>query len=347
MPRIARIVALLFAAAPLVVAASEPPAIDPAFRYDEARQFDFWAGAWRVNLRIRQEDLSFDDAAIADARVWRILDGKATLELWDSAAIKGFSLRWFDREDDEWKLWLNWPAANRSAGSALSGRFRHGRGEFFAESTAADGATIRSRYTFSDIASDRLRWDDAYSTDGGNTWSANWIMEFTRTAAAALPPDNEDNAHTYHDGSRCTLPEFERINALAGLWRGRVQDTTHAGDQSDVVADMSIHRILDGCAVMAFLHAPDAPAATREFRLLTWNSIAEGYEENLLDNEPESPFRVRFGPHTPGGLVLQNTGAGHRARWQQAADGLLTIDEYRVPADSGSLARRRLTLRRR
>ncbi len=324
------------------IAATEPAANNDA----EASGFDFWIGAWRVNLRVRDDDLAWQDRVTADARVWPILDGRALLELWDSEPIKGFSLRWYDHEAGAWRLWLNWPAEGRSAGSGLAGGFRHGRGEFFAESTTGDGKTLTTRYTFSDIAPDRLRWDDAYSRDGGESWTPNWIMEFTRVADEALAPDGAVNAHTYVDGSRCGGAGFRRLDAFAGRWEGSAQDVLFDGRTTSGPASVSVHRILDGCALMAFVHVPEAAAAAREFRLLTWNTLAGAFEENLLDNEAGSPFRVRFGPDDGGGLLLSNADAGHRGRWQAGPGDTLRLQDFRVASAGGSLARRQLELRR-
>ena len=36
-----------------------------AFSEDRARRFDFWVGAWDVNLRIQQEDASWKDSIAA------------------------------------------------------------------------------------------------------------------------------------------------------------------------------------------------------------------------------------------------------------------------------------------
>jgi len=90
----------------------------------ESRQFDFWVGAWDVNLRVQQEDLSWKDSIKAEARVYPILFGKAVLELWDSPNIKGYSLRYFDVKQGKWVLWLNWPGQNSSGSSILIGSFR-------------------------------------------------------------------------------------------------------------------------------------------------------------------------------------------------------------------------------
>ena len=110
-----------------------------AFSPDPARRFDFWVGEWDVNLRMLQADGSFRDTVTAQASIYSILDGKAVLELWDSAPIKGFSLRYYDPDEEGWVLWLDWPQPNRSGLSNLTGNFRHGRGEFTRTSTDAEG----------------------------------------------------------------------------------------------------------------------------------------------------------------------------------------------------------------
>ncbi|NNG17505.1 MAG: hypothetical protein HKM89_13600, partial [Gemmatimonadales bacterium] len=99
------------------------------------REFDFWVGEWDVNLRVMQSDHSFKDTHRAKAKIYRVLDGKAILELWDQQVeghgIRGFSLRHYDPQAENWTLYLNWPGRNRSGMSSLTGSFRHGRGEFF------------------------------------------------------------------------------------------------------------------------------------------------------------------------------------------------------------------------
>jgi hypothetical protein len=36
------------------------------------------------------------------------------------------------------------------------------------------------RFTWSGITTPTLRWEQAFSDDGGETWETNWIMEITR-----------------------------------------------------------------------------------------------------------------------------------------------------------------------
>lgn len=186
----------------------------------ESRQFDFWVGSWEVNLRIQQPDLTWKDSVKAEARIYPILFGKAVLELWDSPNIKGYSLRYYDTKRKEWVLWLNWPGQDRSGSSSLSGNFRHGRGEFQSVNERPNGSKSISRYSFNDITPDSLRWDNAYSDDGGKTWRNQWIMEFTRKEAVPMLDPAGGPAHTYVDGGRATLPQFEHYSFLEGTFEG-------------------------------------------------------------------------------------------------------------------------------
>ena len=149
---------------------------------EKNRAFDFWIGEWDVNLRVYQQDSTWKDQHLSSARIYSLLDGNAILELWEEQdkpnGIIGYSLRHFDKDENKWTIWLNWPGKNRSGTTSLKGNFRHGRGEFFSSRAIDDSTTLLSRYTFSDITHNSLRWDDAYSRDSGQTWTNNWSMEF-------------------------------------------------------------------------------------------------------------------------------------------------------------------------
>jgi hypothetical protein len=295
------------------------------------REFDFWLGEWDVLLRIRQDDGSWLDARHAAAKIYRVLGGKAVLELWDEKAeeraIRGFSLRHYDHDAGEWVLYLNWPGRNRSGISSLTGTFRHGRGTFTSERTAEDGTTTISRYTFSDIAPDRLRWDDAYSTDGGATWRHGWIMEFDRTGDTATWPPPGEPAHTFHHGGRCDLPGFRSYEPLAGAWRGEVR----LGEGRSEVSDASLvaYRILDGCAVISFLTYEVDGERVEEMAFHSFNTYVDRIEEARLDDRPGTGLRDLFGSVENGRLVLEShPDAPDRERvgWTFAGDDALELE---------------------
>ncbi|NNF29436.1 MAG: hypothetical protein HKN73_19570, partial [Gemmatimonadetes bacterium] len=254
----------------------------------EARQFDFWVGEWDVTLRVRQNDGSWADQHQAVAHGYPILNGKAVLELWSEdriQGIKGFSVRSFDPQSDEWVLWLNWPQPNQAILGRLTGRFRHGRGEFFSEFPGQDGETVRARYTFSDVAPDRLRWDDAYSRDGGETWSHNWIMEFSRRAAVPSLTPGQADVPTFHDGTRCDAPEFRAYEFLEGRHSGQVE----AGGQGAVT--ITGHRILDGCGLVTFAGTDGESASAWGFSHINWAAPLGQFELLTLTFQPGTPIR--------------------------------------------------------
>ena len=278
----------------------------------QARQFDFWLGDWDVNLRIRQEDLTWADAIAARARIYPVLGGKAVLELWESQPIVGYSLRYYDAAEREWVLWLNWPGKDRSGTQRLTGSFRHGRGEFFATRILPDSTERISRYTFSDISDSTLRWDDAFSTDGGRTWSHGWIMEFTRRDGAAQWPEPGGDIPTMNGDGRCSLPAFRRFDKLAGLWTGAMTWRLDDGSTTTVPLEMTAIPILQGCAVLQRLSWMTDGQIQRSLRIVTFNTYIGRYEELYLDGEPGRAVRMFYGAAAADSVVLTARGRAER-----------------------------------
>jgi len=288
--------AALIGATPAASSAQDPTSAPFPLNPDlppEARQFDFWIGEWDVNLRVLQDDGSWQDQIRSTAHIYPILNGKAVLELWSDErqlGIKGYSLRYYRPDRDAWELWLNWPSANRSGSSSLEGGFRHGRGEFFAGGPNASGEQV-TRYTFSDITPTSLRWDDGVSMDGGRSWRENWRMEFSRSAERASWPASGGPMPTWHDGERCDNSRFREYEFLSGLHRGVV---TVGGEGP---ATITGYPVLDGCALLTFVGTPDDtgdtdPEATWGFSHITWNSYVERFELVTLIDQPGRPAQV-------------------------------------------------------
>lgn len=258
---------------------------------DKDRQFDFWIGEWDVNLRIQQPDKQWQDQIKSVAKIYSINDGRAILELWNDQrvqGIKGFSLRYYDFEKGKWVLWLNWPGQNRSGMSSLQGEFRHGRGEFF----GGRGDTL-TRYSFSDISPYYLRWDDAYTKDGGKTWTHNWIMEFTRTAQAPSWPQGE-KGHTYDQGGRCSLPGFEVFRKIVGNWKGKAERKVD-GKWQNGEAEIKGFEVLNGCAVLNFTTETYGNEKSEEFSIKSFNTYANKLEDGRLGDKDADILRQYYG----------------------------------------------------
>jgi len=255
------------------------------------RQFDFWVGEWDVNLRIQQPDKTWLNQVKSKAEIYSINGGRAILELWNDSriqGIKGFSLRYYDWKREKWVLWLNWPSPNASGMSSLEGEFRHGRGEFF----GGKGDTL-TRYSFSDISPYHLRWDDAFTKDGGKTWTHNWIMEFTRTAAEPAWPEGEEG-HTYDQGSRCNLPGFDVFRGLVGNWKGEAEKKSGDSWQKGS-ATLKGFGVLQGCAVLNFTTEQYGQEKTEAFSIKTFNTYAQKLSDGRIGDQDEDTMRRYFG----------------------------------------------------
>ncbi|KOG42972.1 hypothetical protein [Streptomyces resistomycificus] len=147
--------------------------------------FDFLHGEWEVRHRRRTDFL--DPAAgweefASTSRCRSLFDGAANIDELDvpGQGWKGLTLRLFDRETEEWSL--HW-SSSRSGRlyPPVAGRFEGGRGEFHGDDTH-DGKEVRVRFVWSGISATTARWEQAFSADGGDTWVANWSMDFSRVS---------------------------------------------------------------------------------------------------------------------------------------------------------------------
>lgn len=280
-----------------------------------SNQFDFWLGEWDVNLRVKQKDHSWKDMHTSIARIYPVLNGSAVLELWEEQNTKkgivGYSIRYYDTLKDKWILWLNWPGTNYSGSVKLEGEFRHGRVEFFGSEKMNDSTDMQFRYTFSDIQENSLRWDNAMSTDGGKSWSGNWIMEFQRKKKVASPMEAGRANLTNHKLDRCTLEPFEYIKTLG-------EKKIMQGDQKSI----TWFGILEGCAVISLLTSEEF----EELSVLTYNTDKNQYEE-LVMNTTKPEALVYYGERDGTILKLKPEGKpDHQRTIIHKKDNYIVID---------------------
>jgi hypothetical protein len=145
--------------------------------------FDFYVGTWKIRNRRLREALAgctewYEFEATGRARM--ILEGGGNVDEYEAPGegLVGFTLRVYDPERDEWLLY--WAGrAGGPLGAPQVGRMQNGRGDFEADD-AWHGIPIRVVYRWTVIGPREARWEQAFSTDGGETWETNWLMESTR-----------------------------------------------------------------------------------------------------------------------------------------------------------------------
>ena len=151
---------------------------------DGARDFDFLHGRWRIDHRLLKERLAgceeWEEFSTA-LECRPILGGAGNLDEGEfpSRGYYAMSLRLYDRSERTWTIyWVT--SLSGSIDPGVTGRFTDGVGEFLGNDTH-EGTPVEVRYTWSDVTLAAARWAQAFSTDDGQTWETNWIMDFTRT----------------------------------------------------------------------------------------------------------------------------------------------------------------------
>lgn len=305
----------------------------PEWEFEEARQYDFWIGEWRANWRSRPEGeiLHQDEGTWARHWLFTVLDGKALIEIVrgeepnaSGAYTQGFSIRYWDSSKERWVMAQNWPPPNSGYAflDQLQGFKHHGRVEVFSGVTDAEGNPQVRRYTFSDIAPDRLRWDSATTDDSGSTWTAGTIAEFHRTAAVATLPEVGASLPDSPDGTHCQDPGFKRFDFLEGRWEGKAETVREGVVPATLVAT----RFQNGCSVLSLLQYPRQGAPFKLLQATTYGSRNQMWFALQLDNRSDSPHRYRLGGEDDAGRIVLN------------ANPELTIaDDFKPPAWMGDV----------
>ena len=155
-----------------------------------SRDFDFWMGRWNVhNRRLRKRLAGADEWDEFEATVVArpILGGMGNEDEFRTDYDGGFigmSFRFFDPARKRWSIY--W-ADSRRCGELdppVFGTFSGDTG-VFEGADVFEGRPILMRFTWSDITTPILRWEQAFSDDGRETWETNWIMEITRATPAS------------------------------------------------------------------------------------------------------------------------------------------------------------------
>jgi hypothetical protein len=152
---------------------------------DGQHDFDFEIGVWKTRLKRLVHPLSGSDEWVAyegTTTVRKVWGGRANLvELvadGPGGHFEGLNLRLYNPRSRQWSLNFA-SAAGGVLGQPTIGEFRHGRGEFL-DQEDFNGRAILVRFLVIPVDADTIRFEQAFSDDGGQTWEVNWLATDTR-----------------------------------------------------------------------------------------------------------------------------------------------------------------------
>ena len=152
---------------------------------DGQHDFDFQIGTWKTRLKRLVHPLS-------GSSEWTEYEGITTVrKVWDGRAnlveltadgpaghFEGLNLRLYNPQSRQWSL--NFANVRGGAlGTPTIGEFRNGRGVFHNQEEF-NGRAVLVRFEIIPVDADTIRFEQAFSDDGGKTWEVNWIANDTR-----------------------------------------------------------------------------------------------------------------------------------------------------------------------
>jgi hypothetical protein len=160
------------------------PAAAPG-SHDPQHDFDFDLGSWKTHSSRLMHPLS-------GAKDWKDMDGGTVVTpIWGGRAnlaeykaegpagsVELLALRWYNPTSHQWNLDFATPGAG-TLGTPGVGEFRNGRGDFY-DTESIKGRYVLVRFSIWGISADTAQSEQAFSTDGGQTWEVNWVNKYTR-----------------------------------------------------------------------------------------------------------------------------------------------------------------------
>jgi hypothetical protein len=184
--------AFVFAQTSSEVAKPGPPTA--SVDHDGRHDFDSLVGTWKAHTKRRVHPFAGSDT-------WIELDGTEIVQkIWDGAMLEktefegdstkgpvGLMLYTYNPQSHQWYVYF---ASRKDGKIGLPnvGEFSNGRGEFFAQDTL-NGKWMLDRYVWSKIASNSPHFEESRSSDGGQTWELDLVVDFAPVS------DDTGNAH--------------------------------------------------------------------------------------------------------------------------------------------------------
>jgi hypothetical protein len=145
--------------------------------------FDFIAGSWRMqNWRLKQRGVGRQewDRFDSSSRGFVLLGGVTNVDevVFPSKGWSGMTMRHYDIEKRQWAIyWVN--SRDGKLQSPVVGGFVDNVGLFYGEDVD-EGRPILVEFRWTVLATDRARWQQSFSYDGGKTWEVNWVNTLER-----------------------------------------------------------------------------------------------------------------------------------------------------------------------
>ena len=157
----------------------------PAIR-DGSHDFDWEFGEWQSNLRRKPAGSDQWLHYTGTTKVAKVLDGEANLvelvvKAPDGQVFKALNLRLYNPDSGQWSANYSNMASGVLAVPAI-GEFRNGVGEFY-DYEMLGGRNVLVRFVISNISPTTAHFEQSISSDGGRTWTTNWIVDDTRVGA--------------------------------------------------------------------------------------------------------------------------------------------------------------------
>ena len=145
-----------------------------AFAQEPEEAFDFWVGNW--DLTWTGQD---GKEGKGTNRIVKILDGKVIEENFEdlNSGFKGKSISVYN---PRFKTWHQAWADNQGGYFDFKGVTEGDSRMFQTKMVEKDGKKIIQRMRFYNITADSLTWDWEMTTDGGETWSLQWRINYNR-----------------------------------------------------------------------------------------------------------------------------------------------------------------------
>ncbi len=186
---------------------------------DPSQDWTWLEGNWDVRherLRDRLAGSTTWDHFGGKSSFWSTLGGLANVDdnllYLPKGRYRALSLRAFDPDTKSWAIWwLDGRLAGR-LDPPVRGGFVGDEGEFQGPDVHK-GTPVTVRFRWHETASKQPHWDQALSTDGGQSWEINWRNYFTRTGGTATPVPVEADEVQH--------PATADWSFLAGRWKVR------------------------------------------------------------------------------------------------------------------------------